>query len=83
MTMGRLYASPLRQEESYLKDTGMGGPASASAMARRLPNVYRRKVDAAIAAPVYAPIPDSKVGVDTIIYGNADNDGNADKIVRL
>ena len=37
----------LRQVESYLKDTGMAGLASAWAMARRRPKEYRRKVDAA------------------------------------
>ena len=35
------------QVESYLKDTGMAGLASAWAMARRRPKEYRRKVDAA------------------------------------
>ena len=44
---GRPHASWLRQVESYLKDTGMTGLASAWAMARRRPKEYRRKVDAA------------------------------------
>ena len=35
------------QTESYLKDMGMAGLASAWAMARRRPKEYRRKVDAA------------------------------------
>ena len=36
-----------RQVESYLKDMGMAGLASAWAMARRRPKEYRRKVDVA------------------------------------
>ena len=47
MPQGRPHASWLRQVESYLKDTGMAGLASAWAMARRKPTKYRRKVDAA------------------------------------
>ena len=47
MPRGRPHASWLRQVESYLKNTGMAGLASAWAMARRRPKVYRRKVDAA------------------------------------
>ena len=51
MTRGRLSCDPytawLRQVDSYLKDTGMAGLASARAMARRRPKEYRRKVDAA------------------------------------
>ena len=47
MPRGRPHASWLRQVESYLKDTGMAGLASAWAMARRRPKEYRRKVDAA------------------------------------
>ena len=35
------------QTESYLKNTGITGLASAWAMARRRPKEYRRKVDAA------------------------------------
>ena len=46
MPRGRPQASWLRQVESYLKDAGMAGLASAWAMARRRPK-YRRKVDAA------------------------------------
>ena len=34
----------LRQVESYMKDTGMMGLASAWAMARRRPKDYRHKV---------------------------------------
>ena len=37
----------LHQVESYLRDTGMAGLASAWAMARRRPKEHRRKVDAA------------------------------------
>ena len=44
---GRPQASYLRQVESYLKDMGMAGLASAWAMARRRPKEYRRKVDGA------------------------------------
>ena len=51
----RPHASWLRQLESYLKDTGTAGLASASAMATRRPKEYRRKMDAATA---YAAIPD-------------------------
>ena len=52
----------LRQVESYLKDTGMAGLASAWAMARRRPKEYRRKVDAAThCSAAYAPIPDLNV----------------------
>ena len=47
MLTGRPHASCLRQVESYLKDAGMAGLASAWAMARRRPREYRRKVDAA------------------------------------
>ena len=47
MPRGRPQASWLRQAESYLRDTGMAGLASAWAMARRRPKEYRRKVDAA------------------------------------
>ena len=36
----------LCQVESYLKDMGMTGLASAWAIARRRPKEYRRKVDA-------------------------------------
>ena len=46
-TQGGPHASWLRQVESYLKDTGMTGLASAWAMARRRPKEYRHKVDAA------------------------------------
>ena len=47
MPKGRPHSSWLRKVESYLKDTGMAGLASAWAMARRRPKEYRRKVDAA------------------------------------
>ena len=47
MPRGRPHASWLRQVESYLKDTGMAGLASAWAMARWRPREYRRNVDAA------------------------------------
>ena len=47
MPRGCPQVSWLRQVESYLKDMGMAGLASASAMARRRPKEYRRKVDAA------------------------------------
>ena len=40
-------ASWLRQVESYLRDTGKADLSSAWAMARRRPEEYRRKVDAA------------------------------------
>ena len=43
----RPHASWLRKVESYLKDAGMAGLASAWAMARRRAKEYRRKVDAA------------------------------------
>ena len=39
------------QTETYLKDTGMAGLASAWTMARRRTKEYRRKVDARRAAP--------------------------------
>ena len=44
---GRSHASWLRQVESYLRDTGMAGLASAWAMTRREAEGDRRKVDAA------------------------------------
>ena len=47
MPTGRPHASCLRQLESYLRDTGMAGLASAWAMARRRLKEYRRKVNAA------------------------------------
>ena len=47
MPRGRPHASWLRKVESYLKDVGMAGLASAWAMARWRPKEYRRKVDAA------------------------------------
>ena len=47
MLRGRPHASWLRKVESYMKDAGMAGLASAWAMARRRPKEYRRKVDAA------------------------------------
>ena len=47
MPRARPHASWLRQVESYPKDAGMAGLASAWAMARRRPKEYRRKVDAA------------------------------------
>ena len=47
MPKGRPHASWLRQVESYLKDMGMTGLASAWAMARRRTKEYRHKVDAA------------------------------------
>ena len=47
MPSGQPHASWLRQVESYLKDSGIAGLASASVMARRRPNEYRRKLDAA------------------------------------
>ena len=43
---GRPRASWLRQVESYLKDTGMAGLASALAMARRRPKACRKVVAA-------------------------------------
>ena len=46
MPRERPHASWLRQVESYLKDAGMAGLASARAMVRRRPGEYRRKVDA-------------------------------------
>ena len=45
MPEGRPHASCLRRVESYLKDMGMAGMASAWAIARRRPREYRRKVD--------------------------------------
>ena len=57
MPSGRPHASWLRQVESYIKDTGMTGLASARAMARRRPKEYRHKVDAATHCPASAPIP--------------------------
>ena len=47
MPRGRQRASWLRQMESYLRDAGMAGLASAWAMARRRTKEYRHKVDAA------------------------------------
>ena len=47
MPRGVQEASWLRQVESYLKDAGMTGLASAWVMARRWTKEYRRKVDAA------------------------------------
>ena len=47
MPRGRPHASWLRKVESYLKDTGMAGLASALAMVRRRPKKYRREVEAA------------------------------------
>ena len=47
MPMGRTHASWLRQLESYLKDAGMAGLASAWAMVRPSPEEYCREVDAA------------------------------------
>ena len=47
MPRGRSHTPWLRKVESYLKDAGMAGLASAWAMARRRPKEYRRKVDAA------------------------------------
>ena len=47
MQRGRPHASWLRKMESYLKDAGMAGLASAWTMARQWPKKYRRKVDAA------------------------------------
>ena len=41
--------------ESYLKDMGMAGLASAWAMARRRTKEYRRKVDAATRCSVVKP----------------------------
>ena len=37
-----VFVTWLREVESYLKDAGMAGLASAWAMARRRPNEYRR-----------------------------------------
>ena len=58
MPRGCPQASWLRQVESHLKDSGMAGPASALAMARRRPK------DSTVArwtrrrpAPAYAPVP--------------------------
>ena len=48
MPRGRPHASWLRKVESYLKNAGMAGLASAWAMARQRPKEYRRKVDAAM-----------------------------------
>ena len=45
----------LRQVESYLRDVGMAGLASAWAMARRRSEDYRRKVDAATLHPGVCP----------------------------
>ena len=47
MPRGRLHASWLRRVETYLKDAGIAGLASAKVMARRRPKQNRRKVDAA------------------------------------
>ena len=47
MPRGRPHTSWLRQVESYLKDTGMVGLASAWAIARRRSKEYRPTVDAA------------------------------------
>ena len=55
MPRGRPQASCLRQMESYLKDTGMAGLASAWAMVRRRPKEYRRKVDAVTRCPGIHP----------------------------
>ena len=48
MPRGRPHASWLRQVESYLKDSGMTGLASAWAIVRRRPKENRRKVDVAM-----------------------------------
>ena len=55
----------LRQVELYLEDMGKTGLASAYAMARRRPEEYRRKVDAATpCSGVYPPAPDlTSVGI--------------------
>ena len=52
-------ASWLRRVESYLKDAGMAGLASAWAMARRRPREYRRKVDAGCARYEMRGVPDA------------------------
>ena len=49
--MGRPRASWLQQSDRNLKEMGMG-QASAWGMARRKPLEYRRKVDAAVLAPI-------------------------------
>ena len=48
----------MRQGESYLKDTGMAGLASAWAMDRRRPREYRHKVTWRRSAPAYVLTPD-------------------------
>ena len=48
MPRRRPHVSCLRKVESYLKDAGMAGLASAWAIVRRRPKEYRRKVDAAV-----------------------------------
>ena len=63
MPRGRLHVSWLRQVESIVNDMGMAGLASAWAMARRRPNEYRRKVDAATRCSGVRPltIPDLNI----------------------
>ena len=58
MPRGRPQASWLHQVESYLRETGMAGLASAWVMANWRPKEYRRKVVAGRIAPAYAPTPD-------------------------
>ena len=58
MPRGRPHALWLRQVESYLKDTGMAGLASAWAMARRERGNIVARWTRRRAAPAYAIIPD-------------------------
>ena len=44
---GRAMARRIRQVESYMRDKGMAGLASAWAMVKRRPNEYRLRMDAA------------------------------------
>ena len=55
MPRGSPQASWLCHVESYIRDTGLAGLASAWAMARRKPREYRRKVDAATRRSAVGP----------------------------
>ena len=71
MPSGRLQASWLRQVESYLRNMGMAGLASAWEMTRRRPKVYRRQVDAATRRfGVCPPTPDLNFPSDLILFLN-------------
>ena len=58
MPRGRPHASWMRQVESYLRDTGMAGLASAWAMVRRRPKEYLARWTLRRAAAAYVPTPD-------------------------